>query len=123
MKKLLASMLLFVGIVTAGALVPAQGAMALDPFEECPPNSQSSVCASKDDNVNNLIGTIVNTLLFIVGAAAVLVIIIGGIMFVTSAGNQQTVATAKNAVLYAIIGLVVSFLAYAIVNWVFGIFD
>ncbi|HRQ87024.1 MAG TPA: pilin [Candidatus Saccharibacteria bacterium] len=122
MKKLLASMLLFVGIVTAGALVPAQGAMALDPFEECTTNSQSSVCASKDDNVKNLIGVIVNTLLFIVGAAAVLVIIIGGIMFVTSAGNQQTVATAKNAVLYAIIGLVVSFLAYAIVNWVFRIF-
>lgn len=123
MKKLIIALLFMVGFIAAGVALSSSGAMAIDPFEQCnAQNSDSSVCSSTDDNVNDLIGTIVNTMLFIVGALAVVVIIVGGIMFVTSAGNQQSVTNAKNAVLYAVIGLVVAFLAYAIVNWVFDIF-
>ena len=51
-----------------------------------------------------------------------LVIIIGGFLYVLSSGNSASVVKAKNAVLYAIVGLVAAFLAYAIVNWVFKLF-
>jgi hypothetical protein len=62
--------------------------------------------------------TIVNILLFIVGAIAVIMLVIGGLRYVTSNGDQNAVTGAKNTIMYAIIGIVVAFLAYAAVNFV-----
>lgn len=61
---------------------------------------------------------ITNTVLYIVGIIAVIMLIIGGIRYVISGGDSKKVTDAKNTVLYAIIGLVIAFLAYAIVNFV-----
>ena len=61
---------------------------------------------------------ITNTILYIVGIIAVIMLIIGGIKYVLSGGYGKKVTDAKNTVLYAIIGLVISFFAYAIVNFV-----
>lgn len=62
----------------------------------------------------------VNVLLFVIGAICVIMLIYGGIRYTTSAGNAASVTAAKNTIMYAIIGLVIAFLAYAIVNWVLG---
>jgi len=56
--------------------------------------------------------------LAIIGIAAVIMIIIGGFRYVFSAGNEKAVASAKDTILYAIIGIVVASLAFAIVNFV-----
>ena len=69
---------------------------------------------------SGIIRTIINTLLFIVGALAVIMIIFGGLRYVTSAGNSSAVTAAKNTILYAIVGLIIAFLAYAAVNFVLG---
>ena len=61
---------------------------------------------------------ITNTILYIVGIVAVIMLIIGGIKYVVSGGDSKKVTDAKNTVLYAIIGLVIAFLAFAIVNFV-----
>ncbi len=61
---------------------------------------------------------ITNTILYIVGIIAVIMLIIGGIKYVLSGGDSKKVTDAKNTVLYAIIGLIISFLAFAIVNFV-----
>lgn len=61
---------------------------------------------------------VTNTILYIVGIIAVIMLIIGGIKYVISGGDSKKVTDAKNTVLYAIIGLVIAFLAYAIVNFV-----
>ncbi len=62
--------------------------------------------------------TITNTVLYIVGVLAVVMLIIGGIRYVVSGGDSKKVTDAKNTILYAIIGLIICFLAYAIVNFV-----
>lgn len=67
---------------------------------------------------NGLVGAVVNTLLTIVGAASVIMMIVGGIRYVVSNGDQNAVGAAKNTILYAVIGLIVALLAYAIVNFV-----
>ena len=64
--------------------------------------------------------TVVNVLLFVIGAISVIMLIIGGIRYTTSAGDSGAVTGAKNTIMYAIIGLVVAFLAFAVVNWVLG---
>ncbi|MEP7205217.1 MAG: hypothetical protein ABI716_03425 [Candidatus Saccharibacteria bacterium] len=63
---------------------------------------------------------IVNTLLFIIGALSVIMIIIGGFRYVVSGGSSTAVTSAKNTILYAIVGLVIAFLAYAIISYVLG---
>ena len=70
-----------------------------------------------------IITTIINTMLFIAGALSVIMIIFGGLRYVTSAGNSSNVTAAKNTVMYAIIGLIVAFLAYAAVNFILGAVD
>ena len=61
---------------------------------------------------------VVNILLFIIGAVSVIMLIYGGIRYTTSGGNANSVTAAKNTIMYAIIGLVVAILAYAIINFV-----
>lgn len=68
--------------------------------------------------LESAVANIVNMLLFIVGVVAVVVIIIGGIMYATSAGDPGRAKKAKDAIMYAVIGLAVAILAYAIVNFV-----
>lgn len=86
--------------------------------------SQGAECAKPTNAPDQLFGpnsifvTITNIMLFIIGAIAVIMLIIGGIRYVVSAGDQNAVTSAKNTILYAIIGIVVAFLAYAAVNFV-----
>ncbi len=66
--------------------------------------------------------TITNVLLFILGAISVIMIIIGGLRYVISGGNATAVTAAKNTILYAIVGVIVALLAYAIINFVLDSF-
>ena len=54
----------------------------------------------------------INIMLFVIGILSVIMLIYGGIRYVLSSGD------AKNTIMYAIIGLVIAILAYAIVNFV-----
>lgn len=61
---------------------------------------------------------IVDTLIFLAGAIAVVVLIIGGIAYVTSTGDAARIKKAKDTILYAVIGLIVAILAYAIISYI-----
>jgi len=65
---------------------------------------------------------IINTVLGVSGAAAVLIIVLAGFRYIFSQGNPNELTTARNAILYASIGLIVIIAAFAIVNFVvFGV--
>jgi multisubunit Na+/H+ antiporter MnhB subunit len=72
--------------------------------------------------LTDLIQIIVNVLLFLLGAIAVIMIVLGGIKYTTSNGDSSQLTSAKNTILYAVVGLVVAILAYAIVNFVVAAF-
>lgn len=61
---------------------------------------------------------VINILLFVIGIIAVIMLIIGGIRYVTSGGDPNSTKGAKDTILYAIIGIVVAFSAFAILNFV-----
>lgn len=123
--KIVKRMIVTLALVVGGlALVAPATVSAVNVFDVCPTDgSGGAVCANKDDKAPPFIKTIVNTLLFLVGVVSVIVIIIGGIMYTVSGGDSGGVTKAKNTILYAIVGLVVAFLAYAIVNWVVKAFS
>ena len=74
------------------------------------------------DGNQGVITTIINTMLFIVGLLAVIMIIYAGIRFVTAHGDEKQVESARQTIIYSVVGLIVAILAYALVNWVFAQF-
>jgi TRAP-type C4-dicarboxylate transport system permease small subunit len=63
---------------------------------------------------------VINIISWIVGIVSVVMIIWGGFQYITSGGNDTKVTSAKNTILYAIIGLVIVALAQIIVKFVIG---
>lgn len=124
LTKKLASVVAVFALVAATLFVPAIPASA----QSCDPSQGATGginCAQGEGTPDELFGgegsiftTIVNVLLFVIGAISVIMLIWGGIRYTTSGGNSSSVTAAKNTIMYAIIGLVVAFLAFAIVNWV-----
>lgn len=92
---------------------------AVSPFSACG-GSDAAVCESnaRDDSLMKLMEAVINTLLFLVGIIAVIVIIVNGIRFVTSNGNSDQVTSARNGVIYAMVGIAVAVMAYAIVRFI-----
>jgi hypothetical protein len=72
----------------------------------------------KNSNLDDTIQTIVNVLSAAVGVVAVVMIIVAGFRYVTSGGDSNRVTSAKNTILYAIIGLVIAALAQVIARFV-----
>lgn len=66
--------------------------------------------------VNNAI----NTVIIVVGALSVIMVVVGGLRYVLSGGDAQGLKSAKDTILYALVGLVIALLSYAIVGFVIG---
>lgn len=115
-------------LVVAGglsmSLTGAVPARAINIFGQCAADASSAVCKSAkgETDAAEMVKKIINLLLFALGIAAVLMIIWGGVKFTTSHGDPAGVKAAKDTVTYAVVGLIVALLAFAIVNFVVGAF-
>lgn len=122
MQKIKLTILSFFMLLGVIVLVPSSTATAVvNPAQEIQ-NGANSAGASGEKSLGERIQTIVNIMLFILGAIAVIMIVIGGIKYTTSNGDSSAITSAKNTILYSVVGLVVAILAYAIVNFVLGAF-
>lgn len=85
------------------------------------PGTGSEACQIEGDSVstvNRILTLVINIFSLVVGVAAVIMIIVGGLRYIISGGDSGNVQSAKNTILYAIIGLVVVALAQFIVKFV-----
>lgn len=73
---------------------------------------------TSNDTIENTLKAVVNILSVIVGVVAVIMIIIAGFRYITSGGESSNVSGAKNAIIYAIVGLVIVALAQILVRFV-----
>ena len=109
----------------AGFIFMATPVGAVDVFTgACSGVTNNTVCnaTTTDTSIGTVIKNVINTLLYLLGAAAVVVIVVAGILYVTSGGETASVTRAKNMLLYAVVGLIIALLAYAIVNFVIARF-
>lgn len=121
MKQILATIITLGTLLSGVMLVQPAGAAPVDILnnpQSCQGNT--SICGDSGDGVFGLIKTIINVLLIVGSVVAVIMIIVGGITYTTSAGDPAKVKKAKDTVLYSIVGLVVSILAFSVVNFVIG---
>ena len=73
-----------------------------------------------DVTVPIVIGRVIDAVLGVVGSLALVMFIYGGLVWMTAAGNEQSVTKGKNIVMWATLGLVVIFSSYALIRFVIG---
>ncbi len=107
----------FVVPATVGAQADIEGSLCagvnLDVRDNCDPSDSGS-----ENRINSLITNIINIFSLVVGVIAVIMIIIGGLKYIMSSGDSNNITSAKNTILYAIIGLVIVAMAQFIVRFV-----
>jgi hypothetical protein len=133
MKKIITRALTSLAFVAAVVALPLASTNLAYAGTPAGPNTVNTACegvqaaggaASCDDTqLGKFLKDIVNILLFIIGTISVIMIIVGGLRYVLSGGDQNSVKAGKDTILYAVIGLVVAIMAYAIVNFVLGSFQ
>lgn len=73
-----------------------------------------------DVSGNDPVTSIVSTIFFFIGLLATLYLVIAGIQYAASAGDPQKTAQAKSSIIYALLGVVLSFSVFAIMRFLFG---
>lgn len=105
-------------------LLPLFRATATAQFNEIcdDTTSDASICnAGSDDPVTGESGVLRKVLLmisYVAGVAAVIMVLLGGLKFITANGDPNSITSARNTVLYALIGVVVFLLSQIIVRFV-----
>lgn len=110
-------------IITAGAGAATLGLVyTQNAFANGLSNVQSGVTKTETEagglTMQQVINTVIDTMLFIVGLLAVIMLIYGGIRYVTSHGDKAQVTAAKETIMYAVVGLVVAIAAFAVIHWI-----
>jgi hypothetical protein len=120
-KKTLKQLAIVTGLSVLGILLfsfaPTAFAQLISPGDA---PTRISAATGGQGSARQLILTILNFFLGFLGLLAVIMIIYGGILYVSAAGNQESIDKGKKIIMYAIIGLVVILLSFAIVNTVLG---
>ena len=114
-KVIIIVLLLFSAFVA----IPSSHVWAASPKEEaCAGVSAAGGSCTDSGDVNRVINIVVNMLSAIVGIVAVIMVIIGGFKYVTSNGDSNSIQSAKNTIVYAIVGVIIAALAQVIVRFV-----
>lgn len=120
--RLLTLTMLLLGMFTFSLATAAPSyADTNDFFKGCKAGVDCSGAKTKT-NLSTSVWHLVRTALTVLGGLAVIMIIIGGIMFAASSGDAGRVKTAKNTILYAVVGLLVAMFAAAIITLVINYF-
>lgn len=82
---------------------------------DCTPDPEAG---SGTDDISSIMTLVVNIISIVVGFISVVMIIWGGMKYVTSGGESAKITSAKNTIMYALIGLVIVGLAQFIVRFV-----
>jgi hypothetical protein len=123
MAAIIASLLLAIAPIGAVSVVRAADAdiqSGLCSGIELDPTGGSSCkdSATTTKGVRDTLTSVINILSILVGVVAVIMVIYGGFKYITSGGDSGKVTSAKNTIVYALIGLVIAALAQVIVRFV-----
>ncbi len=126
-KQITMAMLFLAATVVAPVFLVSQTALAANDLQDqlcagveldVDGNCESVNSEDSKKGVNDLVKEGINIFSWIVGIISVVMIMVGGVKYITSQGSSENVTTAKNTILYAVIGLVVVALAQVIVRFV-----
>lgn len=91
---------------------------SLDNLNISPDGCDPADTSEGTERIQNIVKMVINIFSVIVGVVAVIMIIWGGFKYITSGGDSGNITSAKNTIIYAIIGLVIVALAQFFVQFV-----
>lgn len=113
----------FAAIITLGIFLTVPGyASAQNNLVKCNPGQFDPLCSITAANFGSLLGNIINIFFLIAVLIALAFLIWGGIKWITSGGDKANVETARNHIIAAVVGLIIVFLSYFILNIVVYMF-
>ena len=131
MKSLLIKISLILAMLSGSLALPLSASAAINcnppatPKAEiqcgtCEANGTLNNCdpSGAPKTVSDTIATVINILSVLGGALAVIMLIVGGFRYIVSSGNAEQAKSARNTILYAVIGLVIIATAQIIVHFV-----
>jgi Type IV secretion system pilin len=122
MKRFIVSLFLLVGllspVVVPQASIYAQSAPGSNGRDEACKAIGGGGCDNGGQKVSEVIRTAINVLSAIGAVIAIITVIIGGMRYITSGGDSNNVSSAKNTIIYALIGLLIIAFAQIIVQFV-----
>jgi len=65
----------------------------------------------------SVVERVITYALFFIGAIALVFVIYGGVLYITSGGDSEKTTKARNTLMYAVLGIIVVVISYAIVTW------
>lgn len=74
-------------------------------------------------SIIDLVATFIALALIAASILCLIFIIVGGITFILSAGNEEKIKKAVHTIRFAIIGLIVTFVAFFAVSWISRLLD
>lgn len=109
--------------LTSLVLVPAQPALAASKDDVCAgvgiaSGGKDCTPTSGVTSINTVINTGLRLFQVIVGLIAIIMMITAGLRFITSSGDPTKVASARNTILYAAVGIVVVVMSEVIIQFV-----
>lgn len=122
MKLAIAGLLLGVGLMVAPFASVTSASVASELKDGANSTTKADADGKRGPTLQEQIQNVTNVLLFIIGAVAVIVIIFAGIKFTTADGDASKIKSARDTILYAVVGVIIAIIAYAIVYWVVGSF-
>lgn len=103
-------------VLVAGVVVLSTGDTAFAQVRDGLNTVRNADIAKTD--ANDIVSQVINFLLMAIAVVSVFMLIIGGFKYTTSNGDANKVTSAKNTIMYALIGLIVAIFAYAIVKFI-----
>ena len=100
----------------AVSVLPQQQVYAAVP--QCSADANASICQTNTSLIGGVLKNVINVMLYLAGSIAVIMIVVGGIRYITSDGDPGAASKAKNTIIYALVGIVVASMSYALVNFV-----
>ncbi len=116
MKKFLAA-----SITIPGFLFTAPFAFAQVQINTCPGGSFSPLCLTAD-KLGQIIANGINLLFVVAAILALAFLVIGGVKWLTSQGEKEGITKARETIVAAVVGLIIIFLSYLIVNFLLNLF-
>jgi hypothetical protein len=122
--------LVTIGVIVFAVIVSGFGALAVSPAHVIAATAKDQVCAgvgtvtgsggctSSGSDFGSVVKLVLNIFSSFVGLVAVVMFMWGGFKYITSGGESGKVTSAKNTLIYAVIGVVIVVFAQTIVQFV-----
>ncbi|HSX27999.1 MAG TPA: hypothetical protein VLF60_00940 [Candidatus Saccharimonadales bacterium] len=123
MKKRIAQ-LFIVPFLLAGVAAGVVHAQIVDTTCNGTSASKSSLCDAKSANKGSILGSggiltkVAQTLVYFAGAISVIMVTVAGFKYVTSQGDPGGIQSAKNTLIYALVGVTIAIFGQVIVSYV-----